>query len=88
MDMTVTRARAVASANISGLRFFEVHLRNEENRCVGIVNMFLDSLKAKGVVKTLNGFKKLNAWLETEEGLAYAKELLARKHERERRHFT
>lgn len=82
MDLTVTKAKAVASANINGIRFFEVHLRNEENQLIGIVKMFINSLSEKGVVKTLNGFKKLNAWLETDEGLQYAKELLERKRQK------
>ncbi|RNB90180.1 hypothetical protein EDM59_01655 [Brevibacillus nitrificans] len=86
--MEAVTARAVASAKFYGFKFFEVHLRNPENRLVGIVNMHLNHLKEKGVVKTLNSFKKLDAWLETDDGLNYAKELLAKKKQRERSYLS
>ena len=86
--MEAVTAKSVASAKFYGFKFFEVHLRNSENRLVGIVNMHLNHLKEKGIVKTLNSFKKLDVWLATEEGLNYAKELLEKKQQRERRYLT
>lgn len=86
--MEAITARAVASAKYYGFKFFEVHLRNSENRLVGTVKMHLNHLKEKGVVKALSSFKKLNAWLETEDGLNYAKELLEKKQQRERRYYS
>jgi hypothetical protein len=52
-----------------GISYFEVKIENEGY--VYFVNIPLHYTKTKGITKTLRGFKKLRAWLETKEGQEY-----------------
>ncbi|MBG9945241.1 hypothetical protein ABE237_13540 [Brevibacillus formosus] len=48
------------------VKWFEVRIEG-----IGNVEIMLDTIKGFGVTKTLNGTKKLRAWLQTEEGKAF-----------------
>lgn len=56
----------IACNNVLGVKWFEIQIEG-----IGSVEIMLDTLKGFGVTKTLNGTKKLRAWLQTEEGRAY-----------------
>ena len=77
------KAVVVASASYYGFKFFEVHLRSKDNSTLGIVNLTLSALKVKGIVSRLNSMKKLQIWLDTQEGLLYAIDNWKIKRERE-----
>ncbi|MED1918897.1 hypothetical protein [Brevibacillus sp. DP1.3A] len=52
--------------DVFGVKWFEVRIEG-----IGNVEIMLDTMKGFGVTKTLNGTKKLRAWLQTEEGKVF-----------------
>lgn len=52
--------------DVFGVKWFEVQIEG-----IGNVEIMLETMKGFGVTKTLNGTKKLRAWIQTEEDRAY-----------------
>ncbi|WHY76087.1 hypothetical protein QNH20_18415 [Neobacillus sp. WH10] len=85
----VVSAKVIASANVYGYRFFEVRLSDKDDRYQGTVNVHLSKLKELNVTKSINGFKKVQAWLDTPIGLEYVITVKKRTYERDlRKHET
>jgi hypothetical protein len=57
----------ICANNIWGLKFFEIQLVDKQG-FVHRINVYLSTLKELNVTKSLNGFKKVRAWAESEEG--------------------
>ncbi|MED3562380.1 hypothetical protein [Bacillus xiapuensis] len=57
----------ICANNIFGMRFFEIKLVDEQGY-VNFVNVNLSKLKELNVTKSMNGFKKVRTWAESEEG--------------------
>lgn len=57
----------ICANNIFGMRFFELKLV-DENGFVDFINVPLSKLKELNVTKSMNGFKKVRSWAESEEG--------------------
>lgn len=60
----------ICANNIFGLKFFEIRLIDERGYYKSI-NVYLSTLKELNVTKSMNGFKKVRAWAESEEGQKY-----------------
>jgi hypothetical protein len=84
----VVSAKAVASANMYGFRFFEVRLTDREKSYMGTVNIQLEVLKELNITKSINGFKKVQSWLDTPEGLEYAISVKKRVYERDLKKYS
>lgn len=63
--------------DVYGVKWFEVRIEG-----FGSIDIMLQTAKALGITKTLNGTKKLRAWLQTEEGKAYILRQTKRRKER------
>jgi hypothetical protein len=57
----------ICANNIYGMKFFEIKLVDEQG-FVKFVNVNLSKLKELNVTKSMNGFKKVRTWAESEEG--------------------
>jgi hypothetical protein len=87
---SATRIRVVAMVNLYGMKYFELRMEQQHPddpkkwRYLGSPKFPLSEAKSLEITKTLNGSKKMGAWLATEEGLQYAKD---RHKDYWRRHF-
>jgi hypothetical protein len=63
----VLKVNNICANNIFGLKFFEIQLVDKQ-RFVHRINVYLSTLKELNVTKSLNGFKKVRVWAESEEG--------------------
>lgn len=73
--------------NLSGFRFFELRLEKTFPNATGFqyngsVNFPLSTARELNITKTLNGSKKLGAWLATPEGIQYVKTLEKNRYRR------
>lgn len=57
----------ICANNIFGMKFFELKIVDEQGY-VEFVNVNLSKLKELNVTKSMNGFKKVRSWAESEEG--------------------
>jgi hypothetical protein len=57
----------ICANNLYGMRFFEIYLVDEQGYRKS-TNVNLSKLKELNVTKSMNGFKKVRAWAESEEG--------------------
>ena len=65
--MHITEAKVIAQVDW-GIKYWEVHLYG--NRTLKkIVNIPLETTRRLGITKRLNGIKKLESWMNSEEGL-------------------
>jgi hypothetical protein len=63
----VLKVNNICANNIFGLKFFEIQLIDKQG-FVHRINVYLSTLKELNVTKSLNGFKKVRAWAESEKG--------------------
>lgn len=70
-------ARVIFTSTLYGVRFWEVEVRLGAR--LHRVEVTLREMKRKGVTKNHNGFKKVEAWLNSAEGKAYLAEKLVAK---------
>jgi hypothetical protein len=63
----VLEVKNICANNIYGMKFFEIKLVDEQG-FVKFVNVNLSKLKELNVTKSMNGFKKVRTWAESEEG--------------------
>ena len=67
----VSKVVVTAGATRGNVSIIEVRLRNEKGKYLGTKHLSCDELKAKGVIKRVDSFKKASEWLNTEEGLEW-----------------
>lgn len=60
----------ICAINLYGMKFFEIRLVDEQGYLKSI-NVSLSKLKELNVTKSMNGFKKVRTWAESEEGQDY-----------------
>ncbi|WP_416825468.1 hypothetical protein [Ectobacillus polymachus] len=60
---------ATATGN---LNVMEVRFLNSKKRWVGFKLINVEDLKAKGIIKKANSFRKAESWLNTDEGRKWA----------------
>lgn len=64
------KVKNICANNIFGMRFFEIYLVDEQGFRKSI-NISLSKLKELNVTKSMNGFKKVRTWAESEEGQSF-----------------
>jgi hypothetical protein len=57
----------ICANNLYGMRFFEIYMVDDQGYRKS-VNVSLSKLKELNVTKSMNGFKKVRSWAESEEG--------------------
>ena len=62
------KVRTVSANNIFGFRYFEIDFENEHGKYVATRDVPLAKLKRLEVAKTMNAFKKVRTWAESEAG--------------------
>lgn len=64
---TVLKVDNIYAHNIFGMRFFEIRLVDKQGY-IKSINVNLSKLKELNVTKSMNGFKKVRSWAESELG--------------------
>lgn len=72
--MKPTGIHVVASAKVGKLQMLEVDLLDEKGLRYKTKIVSSNELKDKGIIKRHPGFKKAEAWFNTEEGLRWVEE--------------
>lgn len=79
MTRKIKRIEVGCRSNINGLRFYEikVYFDNEDGQeRITRKNIGFSTLKRMGIIKTFNSTKKLNEWLNTDDGRIFVAEKL------------
>lgn len=73
VDATIQEVRISTSNQIMGIKFWEIVCTRKD----GKLNRFcikLDDMKQRGIAKTMNSTKKVETWLNSDEGLQWLNE--------------
>ncbi|UOQ93385.1 hypothetical protein MUO14_23945 [Halobacillus shinanisalinarum] len=72
--MKVVEVSIVAGASLGKFSIMEARLIGVAGERLGVKYLSCDELKEKGVIKRANSFNKAEKWLNTKEGLEWAKD--------------
>lgn len=70
VDNTITKVSIQTTNQYGGIRFWELKCERKDSN-FNRFNVTLGVMQTKGIAKTLNSTRKVENWLNTEEGLAW-----------------
>lgn len=82
----IQNATTISAVDEFGFKYWEVQLifENGEGK---VINVSLDTMRSMGVTKRIDGFSKINKFLESKEGLKWIEENLGKMKKKRKTEF-